>query len=175
MKLQYSPATLLVCSTTRFTILGLLCLAALLPVCGCAGKAPNVKTPDRLTLYSIKTETTDADEGNGRFHNYPILGKVEIADAGQRREIMTALVEGIAKGGVPGACFWPRHAIQTITDGKTVDYVICFHCSQIEVYGDNPKTEVTTNDAMPVLDRYLKAAAITQVPEPRIDFISLPH
>src|SRR5262249_55219602 len=99
MKLQFSLATMLVCSTSRFTTLGLLCLITLLPVCGCTRKSPNVKTPDRLTLYSLKPETTDAEEGNGRFHGYPILGKVEIADAGQRQEIMTALVEGIAKGG----------------------------------------------------------------------------
>ena len=126
----------------------------------------NVKTSDQLTLYSIKTETTESEEGKGRFHDYPILGAVEITDAAQRREIMTALVEGFEKGGIAANCFWPRHAIRTITDGKTVDYVICFHCSQVEVYGDNPKTAVTANDAMPVLDKYLKAAGITQVPEP---------
>ena len=150
----------------RLIIRGLLCLTALLPVCGCGRRVPNVKTPDRLTLYSIKTETTESEEEKGRFHDYPILGTVEITGVAQRHEIMMAVNEGITKGDIAAACFWPRHAIRTITDGKTVDYVICFHCSQIEVYSDNPKTAVTANDAMPVLDKYLKAAGITQVPEP---------
>jgi hypothetical protein len=47
---------------------------------------------------------------------------------------------------------WPRHAIQTVVDGKRIDYVICLHCSEI-------------GDAMPILDKYLKAASIPQAPE----------
>jgi hypothetical protein len=94
-----------------------------------------------------------------------VLGKVEITDAEQRHAIMAAVMDGISKGGSVTNCFWPRHAIRAVVAGKTIDYVICFHCNQIGIWGDDMKYVATGRDAMPVLDKYLKAASILQVPE----------
>jgi hypothetical protein len=143
-----------------FTIRDLLWLM-LVAFFGCT---PTVKTPDQMTLYSIKTETTEADVGQGRFHDYPILGKLEITDAAQRQEIMAAVSGGIGKGW-PAKCFLPRHAIRAVVDGQTIDYSICFHCSEIEIHGADSKETSTNSNAMPILDKYLKAASIPQVPE----------
>src|SRR3954469_9359154 len=83
------------------------------------------EAPARLTLYSI--DGTDYPPGKQPkagevFYGYPVLGKVEVKDAVRQREILGAIGEGIAKSdGTMAKCFWPRHAVRAVEDGKTVD------------------------------------------------------
>ena len=149
----------------RFTIRDLLWLTLVVALTGCSRARQDVKTPDQMTLYSVNVQEDLPDVGNGRFHEFPVLGKIEITDANQRHEIMAAVMDGISDGGTPAACFWPRHAIRTVVDGKTIDYVICFHCSQIGIWDGEHRYVAMSRDAMPVLDKYLKAASIPQAPE----------
>ncbi|MHC5537639.1 hypothetical protein ACYOEI_05345 [Singulisphaera rosea] len=100
------------------------------------------------------------------FHGYPVLGKVEIASAERRSEVIQALRRstqdldhGFAR------CFWPRHALRAERDGKAVDYVICFQCSWIKVFQGDEVTDIVTNkDPQELLNGYLKEAAIPIVP-----------
>src|SRR5689334_1966387 len=75
-------------------------------------------TPDQLTLYSIDGRDPDRRQhlgSNEDYHGYPVLGKLEVADAAQRRQIMRALNEGITgSNGTSNKCFWPRHGIRTV-------------------------------------------------------------
>jgi len=83
----------------RFTIRDLLWLTLVVALPGCSRVTQEVKTPDQLTLYSVNTQEDFPDVGEGRFHNFPVLGKVEITDAEQRHEIMAAVMDGISRGG----------------------------------------------------------------------------
>lgn len=151
----------------RFFIRDLLWLTFVVAVAGCSEK---VKTPAQLTLYSIDVQADFQERGHGRFHGYPVLGKIQIASEADREQITRALMDGISnsdKEGLLPNCFWPRHAIQMVDGGETTEYVICFQCLQIEVYKNNQKTmERTTKVAKPLLNDYLRAAEIQLASEP---------
>jgi hypothetical protein len=128
-----------------------------------------VDVPEQLTLYSI--DGRDFEPGkqpkvDEKFHGYPVLGKVEITDAGKRKEIIAALKEGLAHDdGSIAACFWPRHAIRVVDKGRTIDYVICFQCYQVQAYDGNAKSvKPVTREPQPVLNRHLKEAGIPLAP-----------
>ena len=76
---------------------------------------PDVNTPDQLNLYSINglnPKRGNAIDAKEEFHGFPVLGKVEITEARNRKQIMVALQDGMNRSdGVMAKCFWPRHAI----------------------------------------------------------------
>jgi len=95
--------------------------------------------PDQLILYSIDGRDDAGKPGKDveLFHNYPVLGKIEIKEAAKRDEILAALKSGIDKSdGTVAKCFWPRHGIRVVEKGKTTDYVICFECVHLHQYTD---------------------------------------
>ena len=75
---------------------------------------------------------------------------------------MTALHNGIASsdGGI-AACFIPRHAMHTVHNGETVDYVICFQCLQIKVIRDGKTDlELTADTPRETFNEFLSTADI---------------
>jgi hypothetical protein len=64
------------------------------------GSASDTGAPERLILYSI--EGRDFKPGQEpkteeKFYGYPVLGKVEITEATKRKEIITALHQGMER------------------------------------------------------------------------------
>jgi hypothetical protein len=121
---------------TIFAILGI-------AVVGC-GSGDNEPVPDELVFYSLAGNDRDEDivpQDKEQFHGILVLGKTTIADADKRRKIMKSLAVGIANSSGPkAACFWPRHGIRTVEGGQTIDYVICFECTQFERFVGGEKT-----------------------------------
>jgi hypothetical protein len=70
--------------------------------------------------------------------------------------------------GKRAACFIPRHAIQIIQDGTTVDFVICFECSQVEVFVGREHLKTITMTGSPRLfDQTLRDAGVPLAFPPR--------
>ena len=104
----------------------------------------------------------------GQFHGYPVLGSVEIADAGERQRIIAALKDGIAHGGPQAACWWPRHGLRVVENGQAIEYLICFECRQFsEFQGDRiiRQHKAISPDMRLMLDRTLKNAGVPIAPE----------
>jgi hypothetical protein len=147
-----------------------MCFVVAFVVNGCGRPIGSLEIPEKLTLYSIDgrdfapAQRPEADE---EFHGYPVLGKVEITDAAKRKEIIRALNRGLARSdGTVAKCFWPRHAIHAVTKGRTIEYVICFQCYQLEAHADNSKSvKPITREPQPVLDKHLERAGIPLVPK----------
>jgi len=144
----------------------------LLALTGCGGDpVADSGTPDALTLFSIDgrdEKPRDAGQGAETFHGYPVLGKVEIADAGQRKELVAALKDGIARRPKYGAkCFWPRHGLHVVEKGKAVEYVICFECSRFDEFagGERLRHELINPDVQPTFDKPLKDAGVPIAPK----------
>lgn len=122
----------------------LACVVVVAALSGC-GRDPvaGLEAPEQLTLYSV--DGRDFEPGqepkvDEKFHGYPVLGKVEITETAKRREIAEALKDGMAlSDGKMAKCFWPRHAIRTVTRGRTIDYVICFECYQVKITTGTPE------------------------------------
>ncbi len=85
----------------------------------------------RATLYSIDfRDEGERAAGTGEtLHGYAVLGSVELSDE-QRHQVVTALASAIEAANPEDvvACFAPRHVLRVEQDGRTMDYVICFHC-----------------------------------------------
>jgi hypothetical protein len=129
----------------------------------------DAKLPKRTDVSQDKTRGAPSAE---HFHDYPVLGKVEITETNQLHEIAKALKKGLVPPILKilgmSACFIPRHGIRAIDSGHTIDCVICYECKNIDVYVDGRSTyygPITLN-AEPVLARCLGAAGIKVLPTP---------
>jgi hypothetical protein len=148
-------------SITRLAGL-LLCLLLL----GCQDADTRIPI-ESMTVYSLDGtyEARDNKTPTGEmFHDYPVLGKTDIADPRDRTAILVAVKKGIAQSdGTQAACFWPRHGVRLVQSGETIEYVICFECLQLNEYRDgDTKHEPTTRSPAAVLDEHLKSAGVPQ-------------
>ena len=87
---------------------------------------------DRFILYSI--DSFRMPDVKTTFHEYPIVGQVEIQDSKIRSKLIAYLYDGMAGFALAAACFNPHHAIRAIKGNKTIDLVICFTCSGVDIY-----------------------------------------
>lgn len=121
---------------------------------------------DKLTLYSFDGSdflfASQKPSAEGEFYGCPVLGKVEIADQRRRKAIVDAVGVGIRGGRFVASCFWPHHAIRAEKDGQSVDYIICFYCSNFRIYSGKSVTGggATTNVSEKLLNRYLTEAGV---------------
>jgi hypothetical protein len=155
----------------------------LILACGCGqsaakgpkadGKVADLEPDDRVTLYSIdgrafsdeRLKPGELPEGVEDFHTYPVLGKVEIVDGSKRNELIAALRQSMEQGKEAAACFWPRHAIQIVSKGKTTDYLMCFQCGVVEIHAEGGhSSHLLAREQQAVFDGHLKDAGIPLAP-----------
>lgn len=128
--------------------------------------------PEQMTLFSIDgtDHTYDKEpETAEKYHGYPLLGKVDIADEQLRREIAKSLQIGVSQhANTNYACYWPRHAIRIVSKGKTIEYDICFQCEKIYVYEGHKwtKTLGTSSYGCDLLNSLLRRNGIALAPPP---------
>ena len=108
-----------------------------------------------ITVYSLDPQPVDA-AGPNEFHGYKILGKKEVHDAGDRKELLAKLADSIRQSdGLSDRCFIPRHGVRLSSNGKTIDWVICFECKSGRRYGATYGIFTLTDTANPIFDVYL--------------------
>lgn len=101
-----------------------------------------------------------------KFHGYPVLGKITVEDANTRKALFAAVQKGMTQSdGIMMKCFWPRHAIRTVENGRTIDYVICFQCRQLEIHaGDSRSVKPITHEPQEILNQYLRQTGVPLAP-----------
>ena len=70
--------------------------------------------------------------------------------------------------GDAAACFNPRHGLRVTRNGKTIDFVICFECFQVKVFGGD-KDEGgfrITDTPQPSFDKVLRDAKVPLAAKP---------
>ncbi len=150
----------------------LLALSALIAGCSAPlppGEAGEFAKAGSFELYSLEPLkdggpglTYDPKGPGERLHGWPVLGKTTVSDRPTRRAIVDALSEALGKG-KSATCFYPRHAIRRVSDGKTTDLVICFECGNVSVYTDGKRTgdgETIKGSAQPAFDEALRKAGV---------------
>jgi hypothetical protein len=124
-----------------------------------------------MTLYSIDgnlyEETAKKPVTKESLYEYPILGKVEITDPEERKQIALLLKKSVGDG--EGAkCFEPRHAIRSIQNGRTVDYLLCFVCARAEIrYDSKVLYKSLGRDLKQRLNEILRSKSVPLAPGPR--------
>ncbi len=101
-----------------------------------------------VVLYSLDPGVAIVDQKKERltFHDHLVLGAAEIRGSTAKSNLLTSLLVNIPEKHPDYAinCFFPRHGIRVVSGGATNDFVICFECEQLRVYG------AVFNDAIPL-------------------------
>ena len=144
---------------TRFVIV---LIATLATLAGCGDSDGPIES---MTLYSLNGEDSprpDKPWKGETFHGFGVLGKTDVPSPSDRLAILAAVKKGIAQSnGAENKCFWPHHGFSMVQNGKKVDYVICFHCLQLQRFMDGAgKTIPTTTSPAATLDAQLAKAGI---------------
>jgi hypothetical protein len=64
-------------------------------------------------------------------------------------------------------CFDPRHGLRVSIDGRTMDFLICFECQQVEAKGFGKIPGFSINgEAQPVFDAVLRAHRVKLARKP---------
>lgn len=83
-------------------------------------------------------------EGERTLRGYPVVTSVTLADAGRRAALLEEVYHGVLDRASPARCFSPHHALAAEHDGHRAEVVICFKCSQLEVWLDGAKAGQAT-------------------------------
>jgi len=114
-------------------VLGLLAVVAIYVFRGIPGVAATaMRNADSLELLSLDPRRGRADAD---FHKHKVLGRTTVTDPVTRKLLYSSLQSG-ARWNLPfpALCFNPRHGIRATAEGRTIDLVICFECSHVEVW-----------------------------------------
>jgi hypothetical protein len=115
---------------------------------------------DRLEVLSLDPQL-HLQAAEGDFHGYKILGTVVIADSETRKKLISSFEQAVAENdGVSAACFNPRHGIRAARNDKHADFVICFECDQVEVFGDVQAEFPIANSAEKVFDSVVRSNGV---------------
>jgi hypothetical protein len=120
-----------------------------------------LKKADQVELLSLDPDPKQGADGD--FHNWKVLGRTTVKDREAREKVVAAVVKGVKENtGGAAKCFEPRHGLVATHQGKRVELVICFACSQIHVYenGKRLPTVLTNESASPTLNEVLKKAGV---------------
>jgi hypothetical protein len=125
---------------------------------------------DSMTVYSLDGTfhpMSGAKPPGETFHRYPVLGKVDIESPRDRAAILAAVKRGIAEyKGAENKCFWPRHGVRLSQRGRTIEYLICFECGELDEFVDGVRasntTKPTTDAAAAILNEHLQSAGVPQ-------------
>jgi hypothetical protein len=143
------------CALAPWMVLGMGCSSLPTPVVGV------LESADSYEIYRLEPNGAEAPKaGEEVFHNHVILGRAEVKDKQLQTKITDIVNKGVGQGGTQAKCFNPRHGIHAVRGTSTVDLVICYECSTVEV-GDNGRwSTVTTGDVQSDLDAAFRSAGL---------------
>jgi hypothetical protein len=153
----------------RLAIVGLLAVVTVVAIYSFRG-IPGVAAKVMRDATSFELLSLDPERGrdNADFHRFKVLGRTMVSDALTRKRLYNALQSG-ARWNLPfpAMCFNPRHGLRVTTGGNTVDLVICFECSQVQVWQGNSHvtTFIVGQSPEPVFDQALRDAGVPLAPK----------
>jgi hypothetical protein len=120
------------------------------------------RSGEKIVVYSLDPQKASTSNLKDGFRGYPILAQAEILDPNLRSELKSTLVKGMNQNAVAAKCFNPRHGLRVTSGLRTVDLVICFECSSLEVHSTKRVSVVSVSkSAEPLVDRILRSTKIT--------------
>jgi hypothetical protein len=98
-----------------------------------------LESADRIDLLRLKPQRTPREEKDPEtgFHDYEIRGESRVDDEKDRRKIAEFLGNTFHWDKLRVAlCFNPGYGVRAKLGKETWDFLICFHCNQVQVYRD---------------------------------------
>jgi hypothetical protein len=123
-----------------------------------------LRRAESVEVYSIDPELEYGKSATS-FHGWKYLGKTTVDGKWLRRRITRSVLTANWECHGGFKCLDPRHGIRVVSGGKTVDLLICFWCSQVEVFGPEQPEGFFPINSRPsaLLNRLLSKAGIPQV------------
>lgn len=116
---------------------------------------------DHFELLSLNPEYQQTP-AEGDFHGYRVLGTALIDDIETRNKLVFAFKKSVAENlGIAAACFNPRHGIRVTRKEKQADFVICFECNQVHLFGATRGSFLVTRSAQPLFDSVLHSRGVS--------------
>ena len=125
-----------------------------------ATAAAILEQADHFELLSLNP-SYQQKAAEGDFHGYRILGTAAINDTETRKKLVSTFKGAVAENqGIVAACFNPRHGIRVTRNEKHEDFVICFECNQVQVFGEVRGEFLITGSAQPLFDSVLHSSGV---------------
>jgi hypothetical protein len=115
---------------------------------------------DHFELLSLDPHP-QGKAAKGDFYGYRVLGTAFIENTETRKKLVSAFKRAVAENqGYVAACFNPRHGIRVARNEKQADFVICFECAQVQVFGEVQGTFLISSSARILFDSVLRDSEI---------------
>ncbi len=152
-------------------------MLAIAAIPACERKRPEMhslfREADTLTLLSIDGATESCfpervKTDGPMYFRWPLLGQVDIPAGPARDKLLAALAHGLQNAPRREmACFLPRHVLRAVKGDRSVDYVICFECCNLDVYdqeGSHIGHRFISNSPAAMFNKTLEDAGIPLAP-----------
>jgi hypothetical protein len=122
-----------------------------------------------IELLSLDPSEKKTEQDKDTFHGWKVLGSTKITDEATRkkltREIETA-IDGTRQNDKK-QCFIPRHGLRAKAGDRTVEFLICFQCGRVVVYGEKEAIQSPgiRKAPEPFFDELLKKAGVPLAPK----------
>lgn len=115
-----------------------------------------LRSATRIELFALDPQPLDRGGvvgALGAWHGYPVLGRAELSDAAQRRQLVELVIRGVEQHrDTVAACFNPRHGLSASAGDRRVELVICYECLSMSVHatglGADAEGPAWTTDAV---------------------------
>jgi hypothetical protein len=112
-----------------------------------AAAAAILEQPDQFELLSLNPQVQQRATG-ADYHGFRVTGTVVINDPETRQRLVSSFERAVAENqGTAAACFNPRHGMRVTRNHKQVEFVICFECNRVRVFGAVQGEFLVTNSA----------------------------
>jgi hypothetical protein len=122
---------------------------------------------DRVELLSLDPNWRGKQTTPKNFHDYAVLGQVEITDRVKIERVAKAIIRAGEEGGYPLEGFKPHHGIHAEHEKQARDLLISFECGQIQIYPGEALANFSpvSKSVEIVLDQLLVEAGVPIAPK----------
>jgi hypothetical protein len=114
-----------------------------------------LEQPDRFELLSLNPQGP-AGAAGVNYHGTRVVRTVIVNDPETRKRLVSSFEKAVDENqGTAAACFNPRHGIRVSRKQKQVEFVICFECNRVRVFGVVQGEFLLTSSAQPFFDSVL--------------------
>ena len=127
-----------------------------------------LENAEAMTVYSLDPAGFGEDTPEN-FHRWRVLGSITIACPDTRARIAASMIAANRASDGGFKCFDPTHGVSITWQGRMVDLLACFWCSQLEVIGpggDWAGIFPLTGQPQRQLDRLLRRGGVTLAKPP---------
>jgi hypothetical protein len=111
-------------------------------------------SPDTFILYHINAHPDEDQVKHAPpgtfFHDYLIVGSAVVSNPGDITAMRKAIYASAGRGEL-FACYDPGYALHAVRGSRFVDLVMCFDCTQMEIFDNVGKSSSTiSRDPLPL-------------------------